>query len=246
MAREVVNLVKAGHRESAYAKLPVFMDLCSERWEHENKKAHVLSGMAFDALRQDHAEWALKFLNASQDRLERARLLPTMIDERRSVHALIQHVLRGGSLETCPRLPRVNKLAFVCPDNAVLSPMAEAFAAHEGGDLLHAISGGVNPAQEMLPLTLRVLSEVGLDLMGQRPKGIPPEVLERYHMVVGINASREEVLLGSKRGRFRESRVTVDHLKGLRKFRQARDAVHRLVSGQLADMGLRFMNEPEQ
>ncbi len=50
MATEIVDNVKAGHHEAAYARLPAFMDLCPDRWEHENKKVHVLSGMAYDAL----------------------------------------------------------------------------------------------------------------------------------------------------------------------------------------------------
>ncbi len=58
MAREIVDHVKAGHHAAAYARLPAFMDLCTNRWEYENKKVHVLSGMAYDALRQDHPEWA--------------------------------------------------------------------------------------------------------------------------------------------------------------------------------------------
>ncbi len=246
MAREIVGDVKAGHHAAAYARLPAFMDLCPHRWEHENKKVHVLSGMAYDALRQDHPEWAQKYLSTSDDGLERVNLLPTMVDERRSVRALLKHVSRGGSLETCPRLPRVKTLAFVCPDNAVLSPMAEVLAAHEGGNLLHAISGGVNPAREIFPLALKVISEIGLGLQGQRPKRIPQEVLERYHSVVGINSSRQEVLLDNKRGRFKEWRIEMEQPEDFQEMRQTRDAIHRLVSGHLAELGIGFKKEPEQ
>ena len=246
MAREIVDHVKAGHYAAAYARLPSFIDLCPNQWEHENKKVHVLSGVAYDALRQDHPEWAQKYLSTSDDGLERANLLPTMVDERRSVRALFNHVSRGGSLETCPRLPRVMTLAFVCPDNAVLSPIAEVLAAHEGGNLLHAISGGVDPAREIFPLSLKVISEIGLSLLGQRPKRIPQEVLERYHTVVGINSSRQEVLSDSKKGRFKQWRIKMEQLEDLQEMRRTRDAVHRLVSGHLAELGMGFKNEPER
>ncbi len=137
-------------------------------------------------------------------------------------------------------------LAFVCPDNAVLSPMAEALAAHDGGDLLHAISGGVKPAQEIFPLTLKVISEIGLGLQGQRPKRIPQEVLERYNSVVGINSSLQEVLLDSEKGRFKEWHIKVEQLEDFQEMRRTRDAVHRLVSGHLAELGIGFKNEPER
>ena len=246
LAREIVDHVKAGHYAAAYAQLPAFMNLCPNRWEHENKRVHVLNGMAYDALRQDHPEWAEKYLKTSDDGVERANLLPTMVDERRSVRALLNHVSRGGSLETCPRLPRVKTLAFVCPDNAVLSPIAEVLAVREGGDLLHAISGGVNPAREIFSLSLKVLSEIGLGLQGQQPKRIPREVLERYHSVVGINASRQEVLFDSQKGRFKQWLIEVERPGDLQEMRRTRDVVHRLVSGHLAELGIVFQNEPEK
>ncbi len=124
--------------------------------------------------------------------------------------------------------------------------MAEVLAAHEGGDLLHAISGGVNPAREIFSLSLKVLSEIGLGLQGQRPKRIPQEVLERYHSVVGINSSREEVLFDSQKGQFKRWRIKVEQPEDLQEMRRTRDAVHRLVSGHLAELGIGFKNEPEQ
>jgi protein-tyrosine-phosphatase len=127
-----------------------------------------------------------------------------------------------------------------------LSPIAEILAAHEGGDLLHAISGGLNPAREIFPLTWKIISEIGPGLQGQRPKRIPPEVLERYHSVVGINSSRQEVLLDSKKGRFKEWRIEVEQPEDLQGMRQTRNAVHRLVSVHLAEFGIGFKKEPEQ
>jgi hypothetical protein len=71
-------------------------------------------------------------------------------------------------------------------------------------------------------------------------------VLERYHSVVGINSSRQEVLLDSKKGRFKEWRIEVEQPEDLQGMRQTRNAVHRLVSVHLAEFGIGFKKEPEQ
>ncbi|MEE9182002.1 MAG: hypothetical protein V3U33_05485 [candidate division NC10 bacterium] len=93
---------------------------------------------------------------------------------------------------------------------------------------------------------MKAISEIGLGLQGRRPKRIPQEVLERYHSVVGINSSRPEVLFDSKKGRFKEWRIKVEQPEDLQEMRQTRDAVHRLVSGHLAELGIEVKHEPEQ
>lgn len=197
-AREVVSLAKRGEHAAARARLDGFLALGQGRWDYENKKAHVLSGMAYDALRQGEAEHAARYLEAHDRRLESAFLLPTMVDERRSMAALLNHVRGGGPLETCPRLPWAWKVAFVCPDNAFLSPLAVAWVGRLAGDEMTAISGGLTPAPASR-MEERALREMGLDPAGHVPKRIPPEVLKRYPLVVGINVQREELPDGNLR-----------------------------------------------
>jgi arsenate reductase len=70
------------------------------------------------------------------------------------------------------------KVLFLCTGNARRSQMAEGFARHFGGDTIEAHSAGVAP-EPIPPETVEVMREVGVDISGQRSKGleaVPREV----------------------------------------------------------------------
>ena len=67
---------------------------------------------------------------------------------------------------------------FLCTGNSRRSQMAEGFARHFGGDRIAAYSAGVDP-KPIPSQTVEVMREVGIDISGQRSKGLeeaPPEV----------------------------------------------------------------------
>ena len=61
------------------------------------------------------------------------------------------------------------KFLFVCVGNSCRSQMAEGWARHLG---MVAGSAGSHPAEEVNPLAIRVMEEVGIDLAGQRPEHV--------------------------------------------------------------------------
>jgi len=60
---------------------------------------------------------------------------------------------------------------FLCTNNAVRSQMAEALLKKKGADKFDAYSAGTEP-KEIHPLTIKVMSEVGIDLSAQHPKAL--------------------------------------------------------------------------
>lgn len=75
---------------------------------------------------------------------------------------------------------------FLCTNNAVRSQMAEALLKRKAADHFDAYSAGTEPKENIHPLTLRVMSEVGIDLTGQRPKALS-EYLGRLPVRVAIS-----------------------------------------------------------
>jgi arsenate reductase len=63
------------------------------------------------------------------------------------------------------------RVLFLCSRNSARSQMAEAILRREAGDRFEALSCGLRP-QEIHPLTLRVLEEVGLDTSPLRSKDL--------------------------------------------------------------------------
>jgi arsenate reductase len=70
--------------------------------------------------------------------------------------------------------------------------MAEAFLRKFGGDQFEAYSAGLEP-KGLNPYTVRVMNEVGIDVSGQRSKGVGEylgKVLFQYLITVCDNAEK--------------------------------------------------------
>ena len=63
------------------------------------------------------------------------------------------------------------RVLFLCAGNSARSHMAEAFLREYGGDRFEPHSAGLEP-KGMHPLTVRVMSEVGIDVSAQKSKGV--------------------------------------------------------------------------
>ena len=64
------------------------------------------------------------------------------------------------------------RVLFICVGNACRSPMAEGFANHYGGGYLTAYGAGSKPAGVVMPDTIEVMREKGIDISHQRSKPI--------------------------------------------------------------------------
>jgi len=71
---------------------------------------------------------------------------------------------------------------FVCPDNRLLGPMAEACLNARAGGLMRAFSAGVAPAENVSRNAVRMLAEHGINAEGLSPK--PVDVFLMPHAVV--------------------------------------------------------------
>ncbi|MEA5077819.1 MAG: arsenate reductase ArsC [Anaerolineaceae bacterium] len=86
----------------------------------------------------------------------------------------------------------MDKVLFLCTGNSCRSQMAEAFLRKYGGDQFEAFSAGLQPT-EINPYTYKVMAEVGLDLAGQRSKGVEEylgKVLFQYLITVCDDADK--------------------------------------------------------
>jgi arsenate reductase len=84
------------------------------------------------------------------------------------------------------------RVLFICTGNSARSQMAEAYLRHLGGERFEAFSAGLKPAG-VHPLTVLVMAEAGLDISGQRSKGVE-EYMGRLHFgyLITVCARAEE------------------------------------------------------
>src|SRR5262245_53786611 len=77
------------------------------------------------------------------------------------------------------------RVLVLCTGNSCRSQMAEAILRDLGGGQVEAFSAGTHP-WPIMPLTIRVLDEIGLDIRGARSKGIPEFIGQPFDVVVTV------------------------------------------------------------
>ncbi len=125
---------------------------------------------------------------------------------------------------------------YICLGNSCRSIMAEAITRHLFGARIEAASAGLMPLGHVAPETLQVLAEAGIPTSGLRSKGLEEIELESCRLL--INLSRHSLagrIPAHLRDRVRERPVVDPFGRGLEVYRQAREAIFRLV-GEIAGL----------
>lgn len=138
------------------------------------------------------------------------------------------------------------KIMFICAGNTCRSQMAEGFARHYGRDLIEAHSAGISQGESVHPLAVKVMREAGIDINGQRPRKIDPDLFEQMDIVITLCSDKNPHC--PARGRnLRRLHIPVDdpaRFEGteeekLAAFRSARDDIEEKINSLLTEiMGL--------
>jgi arsenate reductase len=73
---------------------------------------------------------------------------------------------------------------FVCVHNAGRSQMAAGWLAHLAGDRVEIWSAGSKPADQVNPIAVEAMREVGIDISAERPKILTTDSVSRADVVV--------------------------------------------------------------
>ncbi|AHY48290.1 Protein-tyrosine-phosphatase (plasmid) [Rubrobacter radiotolerans] len=87
---------------------------------------------------------------------------------------------------------RKQKALFLCTQNSARSQMAEGFLRHLAGDRFEAYSAGLEPTEEVHPCAVEAMREVGIDISGQRSKGLREYMGREYFNYLIIVCARAE------------------------------------------------------
>ena len=73
---------------------------------------------------------------------------------------------------------------FVCVHNAGRSQMASALLSHLAGDRLEVRSAGTEPADQINPVAVAAMAELGLDITAAAPKVLTGEAVQTSDVVI--------------------------------------------------------------
>jgi len=77
------------------------------------------------------------------------------------------------------------RVVFLCVQNSARSQMAEGLARALFGDAVEVASAGSKPLH-VRPMAIEVLRELGIDISGQRAKGMDEVDIERADLVITL------------------------------------------------------------
>src|SRR5271165_4091724 len=73
---------------------------------------------------------------------------------------------------------------FVCVHNAGRSQMAAALLSHLAGDRIEVRSGGTEPADQINPVAVAAMAELGIDITAATPKILTGDTVQSSDVVI--------------------------------------------------------------
>ena len=78
----------------------------------------------------------------------------------------------------------IPSVLFVCVHNAGRSQMARGWLRHLAGDMIEVRSAGSEPADQINPVAVQAMAEVGIDITAETPKMLTVDAVRDSDVVV--------------------------------------------------------------
>ncbi len=121
---------------------------------------------------------------------------------------------------TTPARPSV---LFVCVHNAGRSQMAAGFLTHLAGDRIDVRSAGSMPGDQINPVAVEAMAEVGIDITGEQPKKLTDDAVIASDVVITMGCGDECPYFPGKR--YEDWVLTDPAGQGIEVVREVRDEI---------------------
>lgn len=123
---------------------------------------------------------------------------------------------------------------FVCVHNAGRSQMAAGWLRHLAGHKVNVRSGGSAPAEQINPVAVEAMREVGIDIADNAPQLWTAETLEAADVVVTMGCGDSCPVVPGRR--YLDWELDDPAGRPLEDVREIRDEIERRVRGLLAEL----------
>jgi protein-tyrosine-phosphatase len=130
----------------------------------------------------------------------------------------------------------MKNVLFVCVHNSGRSQMAEAFFNAMSKGNAKASSAGTVPGETVNPIVVKAMQEVGMDVSGNKPKALTPEMVDRVDLVITMGCGAEAVCPATWI-ETRDWALEDPEGKPLAKVREIRDEIEARVSQLMREVG---------
>jgi len=130
----------------------------------------------------------------------------------------------------------VQKVLFVCVENAGRSQMAEAFANLYGREKIRASSAGTMPSNNIHPLIVKVMLEKGIDISKNKPKLLTTKMLQDADAVIAMGCDAKGFCPAPLLKKVINWELKNPKGKSIEKVRQIRDEIEKNVLKLISDL----------
>lgn len=88
-------------------------------------------------------------------------------------------------------MDEIEKILFVCVENAGRSQIAEAFFRKYAPKKFQAVSAGTNPSEGVNPIVVEAMKELGIDVF-QKPKSLSNDMIENSFQTVNMGCMNKD------------------------------------------------------
>ena len=132
--------------------------------------------------------------------------------------------------------PTTPSALFVCVHNAGRSQMAAGFLRVLSGGAVEVRSAGSMPAEQINPVAVDAMLEVGIDIRDEAPKVLTTEAVEASDVVVTMGCGDVCPFFPGKR--YEDWKLEDPAGQGIESVRPIRDEIRDRVLGLLAELGV--------
>ena len=123
---------------------------------------------------------------------------------------------------------------FVCIHNAGRSQMAAGYLRHLAGDRIEVRSAGSMPADQINPIAVEAMREVGIDITAEQPKVLTPEAVQASDVVITMGCGDACPFYPGKR--YEDWKLDDPAGQGIDAVRPIRDDIRARIEGLIASL----------
>ena len=128
------------------------------------------------------------------------------------------------------------QVLFVCVHNAGRSQMAAGFLRHLGGDEVEVRSAGSMPGDQVNPVAVEAMAEIGIDIASAQPKVLTTDAVKASDVVITMGCGDACPIFPGKR--YLDWELDDPAGQGIDAVRPIRDEIETRVRGLLAELGV--------
>ena len=123
---------------------------------------------------------------------------------------------------------------FVCVHNAGRSQMAAGWLTQLAGDRVQVRSAGSEPADQINPVAVAAMAEVGIDITGEQPKKLTVDSVEQADVVITMGCGDTCPIFPGKR--YEDWDLTDPAGQPIEVVRQVREGIRTRVEALVAEL----------